>query len=508
MSSHYSRCGRRQEGVDNSTPLHASAPPAPLDSGQLSGTKNAHPSTFLHASAPPVSLDESRHRVPARLRSKSPPVEDHLVGASSTAPQFSLSSVPTNSSHSKASKPATTLEGTDPDTRTKNLNTLPPIGSPTATIPTKLPCPPPGAWWEADLRVLECRELRLPPRTKFVNIELSRGAVRAVDTGLVPSGETMAELQDQAGVEGAVGSEQAQLQLSGGVRRKDRYYYWSRRGSGTTVEASGTTSVVPEGNFSHRGLEEVGSCALSASTDTSLVVYAFVPARVDPPSPQRAFSSSSSSSLAASEFLRPAAARVPVTTGNPLEVDLGLLHQVGLGLLSEGAGDTVRLLPVGDDAAVASSSAATSTGAGQVPGHHCPQALESNPRQTTWASRLQRRPAAVTLPPPASPSSAILRARSHEARTQHLGKAAAIPLWGGRLGQRDPVEGEDREGVPGTPLREAHIWALREAVEEEPPEKFQGQRHWAVSREAISGADYLRPMNDYIREVLFLDQRR
>ncbi|CAN7976472.1 unnamed protein product [Ixodes persulcatus] len=31
------------------------------------------------------------------------------------------------------------------------------------------------AWWEADLRVLECRELRLPPRTKFVNIELSRG---------------------------------------------------------------------------------------------------------------------------------------------------------------------------------------------------------------------------------------------------------------------------------------------------------------------------------------------
>ncbi|CAN8012979.1 unnamed protein product, partial [Ixodes pacificus] len=33
------------------------------------------------------------------------------------------------------------------------------------------------AWSEADLRVLACRELRLPPRTKFVNMELARGYV-------------------------------------------------------------------------------------------------------------------------------------------------------------------------------------------------------------------------------------------------------------------------------------------------------------------------------------------
>ncbi|KAG0433655.1 hypothetical protein HPB47_019692 [Ixodes persulcatus] len=63
-------------------------------------------------------------------------------------------------------------------------------------------------------------------------------------------------------------------------------------------------------------------------------------------------------------------------------------------------------------------------------------------------------------------------------------------------------------GRPGRLAREALIRALREAAEEEPPEKFQGQRLWAVAREAISGADYLRPINDYIRDVFFLDQRR
>ncbi|CAN7950723.1 unnamed protein product, partial [Ixodes hexagonus] len=36
-------------------------------------------------------------------------------------------------------------------------------------------CPPPGPWSEADLRVLACRELQLPPRTKFVNQELAKG---------------------------------------------------------------------------------------------------------------------------------------------------------------------------------------------------------------------------------------------------------------------------------------------------------------------------------------------
>ncbi|KAG0418941.1 hypothetical protein HPB47_004484 [Ixodes persulcatus] len=242
---------------------------------------------------------------------------------------------------------------------------------------------------------------------------------------------------------------------------------------------------------------------------------------------------------------------VPVTTGDPLEVDLGLLHQAGLGLLSEGAGDTVGLPPVGDDAAVASSSAASSTGACQVPGHGSPQALESNPRQTTWASSLRRRPAAATLPPPASPSSGDSSSsgswspdstEGHPSARESLGQAAASPLWGGRLGQGRPgggratlhsrprqsgalpqttrsggsalsqearlQEGEDREGVPRTPSREALLRALREAVEEEPPEKFQGQRLWAVAREAISGADYLRPINDYIRDVFFLDQRR
>ncbi|CAN7978962.1 unnamed protein product, partial [Ixodes persulcatus] len=66
-------------------------------------------------------------------------------------------------------------------------------------------------------------------------------------------------------------------------------------------------------------------------------------------------------------------------------------------------------------------------------------------------------------------------------------------------------------GAPG-PMRvqppEALLRALREAVEKEPPRKFQGQRLWDVAREAISGADVLRPVNDYIRDVFFLDQRR
>ncbi|KAM7284329.1 uncharacterized protein ISCGN_001423 [Ixodes scapularis] len=63
-------------------------------------------------------------------------------------------------------------------------------------------------------------------------------------------------------------------------------------------------------------------------------------------------------------------------------------------------------------------------------------------------------------------------------------------------------------GSHTTPSREALLRALRESVEEEPPEKFQGHRLWDVAREAISGADFLRPINDYIRDVFFLDQRR
>uniref|UniRef100_A0A6B0VGQ0 Putative reverse transcriptase n=1 Tax=Ixodes ricinus TaxID=34613 RepID=A0A6B0VGQ0_IXORI len=298
-------------------------------------------------------------------------------------------------------------------------------------------------------------------------------------------------------------------------------------------------------------LAEVGSRASSATTDTSLVVDAPVPALVHPPSPQRASPSSSSSTLAASDFLRPAATRVPATTGGPLEMDPGLLRRACLGLLSEGAGDTGGLRPVGDDAAVASSSAASSAGAHQVPGHSSPRALESHPRQTSWASRLRRRPAAVTLPPLASPSSGDSSSSEswdpdstdgHPSARESLGQAADSPLWGGRLGQGRPGggratlhsrprqsgalpettrrggsalsqdsrlrEGEDHEGVPGTPSREALLRALREAVEEEPPGKFQGQRLWAVARDAISGADYLRPINDYIRDVFFLDQRR
>ncbi|KAG0430900.1 hypothetical protein HPB47_022276 [Ixodes persulcatus] len=65
------------------------------------------------------------------------------------------------------------------------------------------------------------------------------GAVCVVDTELVLG----------------AGSEQAQQQLSGGVRRKDRYYYRTRRESGNAAEASGTSLVVSEATFSPRVLE-------------------------------------------------------------------------------------------------------------------------------------------------------------------------------------------------------------------------------------------------------------
>ncbi|CAN7950525.1 unnamed protein product [Ixodes hexagonus] len=46
----------------------------------------------------------------------------------------------------------------------------------TYTLSTSmLPCPPPGLWSEADLRVLAGRELALPARTKFVTKELAKG---------------------------------------------------------------------------------------------------------------------------------------------------------------------------------------------------------------------------------------------------------------------------------------------------------------------------------------------
>ncbi|KAG0421088.1 hypothetical protein HPB47_003015 [Ixodes persulcatus] len=237
--------------------------------------------------------------------------------------------------------------------------------------------------------------------------------------------------------------------------------------------------------------------------------------------------------------LSPLLRAVPVTTWDPLEVDLGLLHQAGLGLLSEGPGDSVGLPPVRGDAAAARSSAVSSTGSCQVPGHGSLQDLESNPRRTTWSSRLRRRPRRLRL--------AILRARSHGARTQHMDILLPGSLWdrlrpppclvkgwgkgdlvvGGQLctpgsgnpePYRKPPVGEVpprhlaklRVRCPTTEGRglEALLRALREAVEEEPSETFQGERLWAVAREAISGVDYLRPINDYIRDVVFLDHRR
>ncbi|KAG0443297.1 hypothetical protein HPB47_015075, partial [Ixodes persulcatus] len=127
MSSHYSRCRRRHEGAGNSTPLHASAPPAPLDSGQLSIIQTAHTSDPLHTSAPPDTLDNCSRKVPTRLRGNSPPVEDPPVGVPSTAPELSLSYVSTASTPPQASAPATTLEGSDPATRAKNQATLSPF---------------------------------------------------------------------------------------------------------------------------------------------------------------------------------------------------------------------------------------------------------------------------------------------------------------------------------------------------------------------------------------------
>lgn len=304
-------------------------------------------------------------------------------------------------------------------------------------------------------------------------------------------------------------------------------------------------------SFSVRPLEpdctqEAGSCALSDTTDTSLVVDAPVPVRVHPPSPQRA---SPTSALAASSFLRRGSAGAQVTAGDQQEMDPGLLHQAGLGLLSESAGDTVGLHPVGDDAAAAGASAVSSTGVCQVPGHGSLQGLES-----TWASRLRRRrrPAVVTPSPPASPSSGDASSSeswspdpSHGLAEESPGQAAASSLGGGWLGQGRPggeraslhsrprqsralPEATGRGGSTAagsqassqgpqlqeglgshtTPSREALLRALRESVEEEPPEKFQGHRLWDVARVAISGADFLRPINDYIRDVFFLDQRR
>ncbi|KAG0431429.1 hypothetical protein HPB47_021795 [Ixodes persulcatus] len=377
-----------------------------------------------------------------------------------------------------------------------------------------------------------------------------------------------------------------------------------RRESGGAVEASETTSVVPEAIFSppvfegnlatvgagrvgelglsgdelgspSGNLEEGERCAQTVGTGDGNMVprvpesgTLFHKCELCFGAFRRKRASSSSSSLAACDFLRPGSARVPATTRDPWEVDLDLLHQSGPGLLTEGAGDSVGLLPVGNGAVAESSPAVSSTGTCEVPGHGSLPDLkpslapgketmlpttsrsaggpDSCSWQTAWSFRLRRRPIMVALSPLASPSSGDSlnsetwnpdSTHGHPSARESLRQAAASSLRGERLWRGDLVvggqlctpgpgnpdsyrkpiwgrrgvqlqKGDDRERQPGTSLREDLIRAQREAVGREPPETFQGQRLWAIAGEAISGDDFLRPINDYIRNVFFLNQRR
>ncbi|KAG0430899.1 hypothetical protein HPB47_022275 [Ixodes persulcatus] len=131
---------------------------------------------------------------------------------------------------------------------------------------------------------------------------------------------------------------------------------------------------------------------------------------VQPPSPQRA--SSKSPTLAASGFLHRGSAGAPVTTGDQLEMDPGLLHLASLGLLSESAGDTEGPPAVGDDTAVTRSATVSSTGSCLVPGHATwgplgLPACEGDQRRSHYRRQLRLRLA--------SP-----QARSHGVRTQRM----------------------------------------------------------------------------------------
>ncbi|KAM7289894.1 hypothetical protein ISCGN_030022 [Ixodes scapularis] len=223
--------------------------------------------------------------------------------------------------------------------------------------------------------------------------------------------------------------------------------------------------------------------------------------------------------LAACDFPCPASAGVQATTPDPWELDLDLLHESRPGLLSEGAGDSVGLLPVGDGAVAARCPAVSSTGFMLTA--NCvvfPFAEETKDGGTLAAgvARVWRFFELRDMKPGLNKWASLC--------PESMGQAAASSLQGERLGRRDLVvggqlctpgsgtpepyrkplwaeEGEDHERQPGTFLREELIRALREAVGRKPPETFQGQRLWAIAGGAISGDGFLCPINDYIRDA-------
>ncbi|CAN7978020.1 unnamed protein product, partial [Ixodes persulcatus] len=113
---------------------------------------------------------------------------------------------------------------------------------------------------------------------------------------------------------------------------------------------------------------------------------------------------------------------------------------------------------------------------------------------------------------------AISRSQRRQSRAlaEATGRGGSTAAWsegaqleeGSTAASSQGAQLQEGEGDHRTLSREALLRALREAVEKEPPRKFQGQRLWDVAREAISGGDVLRPVNDYIWDVFFLDQRR
>ncbi|EEC10260.1 hypothetical protein IscW_ISCW007472 [Ixodes scapularis] len=175
--------------------------------------------------------------------------------------------------------------------------------------------------------------------------------------------------------------------------------------------------------------------------------------------------------LAACDFPCPASAGVQATTPDPWELDLDLLHESRPGLLSEGAGDSVGLLPVGDGA-VAARCPAPRPGRGGDAANHLEECWRPGFMLTANCVVF---PFAEETKDGGTLAAGVARVwRFFELRDmkpglnkwaslcpESMGQAAASSLQGERLGRRDLVVG-GQLCTPGSGTPEPYrkpLWA-------------------------------------------------